>query len=295
MQAANEARRYPNGLEVQEVDQGLLVRQGGDGYIARNWELSTATEELIQAAIEAGLGCMIRADHPRCNARWPNPRGVVYLAFSPDPTKQWSLAIDTYCPKWRDYGAAVFNGKYHAQFVDADIPFSFERRNKGAGHFVVARNDVIPTIRVLSNFDHSILTLNRATHDGEGFTTEYVLQRQILTNWEQTPWAKRYDVVQDEFPVDGGHTSRRIDILARDRQTGDWLIIELKRAEASTEAVHQVTSYRMALAQRDDFAFGRLDCALVAERSSLSAREVTGSEGVAVYEAEWPLTFRRVA
>lgn len=238
---------------------------------------------------------MIRADHPRRNARWPNPCGVVYLAFSPDPTKQWSLAIDTYRPKRRDYGAAVFNGKYHAQFLDLVIPFTFERRNKGAGHLVVARNYVIPTIRALSRFDHSVLTLNRATHDGEGFTTEYVLQRQILTNWEQTPWGKRYDIVQDEFPVDGGLTSRRIDILARDRQTGDWLIIELKRAEASTEALHQVTGYRRALALHDDFAFGRLDCALVAERSSPTAREVAGSEGVAVYEAEWPLTLRRVA
>lgn len=238
---------------------------------------------------------MIRADHPRQNARLPNPRGVVYLAFLPDPTKQWSLAIDTYRPQKRDFGAAVFNGKYQTQFLGAGIPFTFERRNKRAGHLVVARSDVIPTIQALSRFDHSVLTLNRATHDGKGFTTEYVLQRQILANWEQTPWANRYDVVQDEFPLDGGLTSRRIDILARDRQTGDWLIIELKRAEASTEAVHQVTGYRRALAQRDEFAFGHLDCALVAERSSSNAREVAGSERVAVYEAEWPLTLRRVA
>ncbi|WPZ26230.1 endonuclease NucS [Sulfitobacter pontiacus] len=205
------------------------------------------------------------------------------------------MAIDTYRPKRQDYGAAIFNGKYQNQFLSAGISFTFERRNKGSGHLVVTRNDVIPTIRALSEFDHSVLALNRDTHHGEGFTTEYVLQRQILTNWEQTSWAKRYDVVQDEFPVDGGLTSRRIDILARDRQTGDWLIIELKRAEASPEAVHQVTGYRRALALRDDFAFGRLDCALVAERSSLAAREVAGSEGVAVYEAEWPHTLRRVA
>lgn len=36
------------------------------------------------------------------------------------------------------------------------------------------------------------------------------------------------------FPVDGGLTSRRIDILARERTTGDWLIVELKRAEAKS-------------------------------------------------------------
>jgi hypothetical protein len=64
-------------------------------------------------------------------------------------------------------------------------------------------------------------------HQGDGFTTEYVIQHSILANWEQTPWAGRYDVVQAEYYVDGGFYSRRIDILARERSTGDWLIIEL--------------------------------------------------------------------
>jgi len=143
------AQEYAGGLEVEEVDQGLLVRQGGQGYVARIWKFSSATEELIQAAIAAGLGCMIRDDHPRRNARWPNPRGVVYLAFLPDPTKRWSFAIDTYRPKRRDYGAAVLNGMYHPQFLDPGIPFAFERRNKGAGDLVLARNEVILTIRAL--------------------------------------------------------------------------------------------------------------------------------------------------
>jgi len=85
------------------------------------------------------------------------------------------LAIDTYHPKRRDYGAFVFNGKYHTQFVDVGIPLSFERRNKVSGHMVVARENVIRTIMALSGYDHSILALNGTTHNGEGFTTEYVL------------------------------------------------------------------------------------------------------------------------
>ena len=145
---------YAGNLAVAEVDQRLLVRQGGQGYVARNCDLSDATEKLIQATIEAGLGCLTRDDHPRRNARWPNPRGVVYLAFLPDPTKRWSLAIDTYRPKRRDYGAAVLNGMYHPQFLDPGIPLAFERRNKGAGHLVLARNEVILTIRALGGFDH---------------------------------------------------------------------------------------------------------------------------------------------
>ena len=160
---------------------------------------------------------------------------------------------------------------------------------------IVAREAVLPTLRTLSTFDHSVLALNRAPHRGEGFTTEYVIQRAILTNWERMPWGARYDVVQDEFPVDGGLTSRRIDILARDRVTGDWLVIELKRAEANLAAVRQVTGYLLALGRRDDFAHGRLEGVLVAERISPSVRKLAEAEGVEAYEITWPLNLTRAA
>ncbi|KHA53115.1 endonuclease NucS domain-containing protein [Sulfitobacter geojensis] len=295
MSLVGERRKFAGGIEAETLEEGLLVRQDGHAYVARNWQLSPATEELIETAIGSGLGCMIRNDHPRRNARWPNTRGVVYLAFSPDPGKQWSVAIDTFRPGKGDYGVAVFNGKYQAQFFNADIPFSFEGRNKSSGHLVVARQDVIPTLKALAGFDHSVLALNRATHAGEGFTTEYVLQQQILKNWTDTPWANRYDIVQDEYPIDGGLNSRRIDILARDRETGDWLIIELKRAEASEAAVCQVTEYLLALGKLDDFASGRLDGVLVAERVPSLIRSIADSEGIEVYEAVWPLKLTRVA
>jgi len=287
--------KFSGGIEVENIDGGLLVRQGDEAYVARKWQLTSTTEELIQTAIGSGFGCMIRDDHPRRNSRWPNPRGVVYLAFSTTANNQWSLAIDTFNPAREDFSAAVFNGKYQAQFRDAGISFKFEGRNKGSGHLVVARKDVIKTIQAISNFDHSVLALNRTKHDGEGFTTEYVLQRQILSNWKQTPWGDRYDVVQDEFPVDGGLTSRRIDILARDRVNGDWLIIELKRAEANIAAVQQVAEYLLALGARDDFSNGRLDGVLVAERISSTVRGIAENEGVAAYEASWPFKFVQVA
>ncbi|WP_141655889.1 endonuclease NucS domain-containing protein [Roseibaca calidilacus] len=238
---------------------------------------------------------MIRDEHPRQNARWPNPRGVVYLAFSPGSGGQWSLAVDTFRAGRGDYGHAVFNGKYHEQFAAAELPFVFEGRNKTAGHLVVTRQHVISTLEALSGFDHSVLALNRNAHDGVGFTTEYVIQREILTNWDQTPWSARYDVVQDEFPVDGGLTSRRIDILARDRMTGDWLIFELKRAEAKPAAVRQVADYLLALGKQDKFAHGRLNGVLVAERIPPTVRTLAKAEGVAVYEVSWPLNLIRAA
>jgi len=286
---------YSNGIVVEDVDGGLLVQQRGEAYVARNWCLTPPVDQLIETALSCGLDCMIRDDHPRRNSRWPNTRGVVYLAFSQGPSMQWSLAIDTFRAGGGDYGHAVFNGKYHEQFVAEAIPFTFEGRNKSSGHLVVERAQVIPTLKALSSFDHSVLVHNRAVHAGAGFSTEYVIQREILTNWDQTPWGARYDVVQDEFPVDGGLTSRRIDILARDRLTGDWLVIELKRAEAKPEAVMQVADYLLALGRQDKFAQGRLDGVVVAERIPSSVRTLSRSEGIAAYEIGWPLNFNRVS
>ncbi len=287
-------KRFKSDIVVEQITEGLLIRQGNDGYVARNWKLCSATEELIETAIRSGLDRMIREDHPRRNARWPNPRGVVYLAFSPDVAGQWSLAIDTFNPRRDDYGFAVFNGKYHEQFLQAGIPFVFEGRNRTAGHLVVTRELVLPTIKALAGFDHSVLALNRVSHSGEGFTTEYIIQRKLLKHWEQTPWGEHYDIIQDEFPVDGGRTSRRIDILARHRVTGGWLVLELKRAEATPDAVLQTASYLLALAQRDDFDHGRLDGVLIAERFPQSVRKLADDEGIDLYQIGWPLSLKKI-
>lgn len=287
-------RTFAAGIEVKEIAEGLLVKQADQAYVARDWRLTAPVEALIETCVACGLSCMIRDDHPRRNARWPNTRGTVYLAFSPSPELQWSLAIDTFRPARGDYGFAVFNGKYREQFERMRIPFVFEGRNKGAGHLVVQREQVIPIIEALADFDHSVLALNHSSHDGEGFTTEYVIQRKIMENWQHTPFAGRYDIVQDEFPVDGGLTSRRIDILARDRATGDWLIIELKRAEARVEAVQQVEDYLLALGRRDDFAFGKLNGVLIAERIPPKVRTAASHAEIAAYEILWPLRLERV-
>lgn len=233
---------------------------------------------------------MIRNDHPLRSSRWPSKKGAVYLAFSPAPDLQWSVAVATFNPRRGDYGVAVFNGKYLAQFEAAGIPFKFEGLNRKAGYMVVARQHVLSTLQALSGFDHTVLALNRATHEGDGFTTEYVLQDKILANWAETPWATRYEVVRSEYPVDGGLTSRRIDILARDKTSGDWLIIELKRAEAPVAAVEQVTDYLLALGKQDAFAQGRLDGVIVAERIPPAVLAAARNAGVTAYEAKWPFS-----
>ncbi|AXI46338.1 hypothetical protein C1J03_10060 [Sulfitobacter sp. SK012] len=285
----------PNGILLEEIEEGLLVQQGTEAYVARNWCLSAPVIELVEAAMVAGLNWMIRTDHPRRNARWPNRRGVVYLAFSPSEHQQWALAIDTFRPVSGEFGHGVFNGKYHEQFVKLGLPFTFEKRNKGAGHLVVAREHVLPTLAALREFEHQVLDLGRTERSHAGFATEYEIQRAILNHWAETPFARRHVIVQDEYPVDGGLNSRRIDVLAQDPKLGDWLVIEIKRAEANIDAVRQVEDYLLALGQKDAFAFGKLEGVLIAERISAAVREAALHAGIAAYEMEWPSALRRVA
>jgi hypothetical protein len=285
----------PNEILLEEIEDGLLVRQGAEAYVARNWCLSLPVVELVTVAMEAGLSWMIRNEHPRRNARWPNRRGVVYLAFSPSEHQQRSMAIDTVRPKSGDFGHGVFNGKYHEQFLTRGLPFTFEKRNKGAGHLVVSREHVLPTLRALGEFDHSVLDLGRVERNHSGFATEYEIQRAILNQWRETPFATSHVIVQDEYPVDGGLNSRRIDVLAQSPESGDWLVIEIKRAEANLDAVRQVEEYLLALGKKDEFAFGKLEGVLIAERISVAVRDAALHAGISAYEVKWPLGLRQVA
>ena len=287
---------FEYGIELEDTDQGLLVRQHDQAYVARHWRLTRSVIELVETCLEAGLVWAIRKDHPRNNSRWPNQRGVVYLAFSPTPDFQWSLAIDTWKPNRGDFDFGAFNGKYHTQFLQHDIPFRFEKRNKGAGHMEVEREMVLPTIRKLATFDHNVLQMFRPQPDAEGYGTEYDIQRDLLINWAETVFAHEgYGVVRDEFPVDGGLTSRRIDILSQNFATQDWLIIELKRAEANPAAVSQVTDYLLALGRKDEFNGGKLEGCLIAERLSGTVVQACKAEGIRAYQISWPLTLVRKA
>jgi hypothetical protein len=87
--------------------------------------------------------------------------------------------------------------------------------------------------------------LPMAIEDNASFSLERYLQDFIVANWDKTPLAKTLDIyVEDEekaveFNTDVGE----IDILARDRSTGDWIVIELKKGRNSDTVVGQILRY----------------------------------------------------
>ncbi len=78
------------------------------------------------------------------------------------------------------------------------------------------------------------------------FPLEKFLQEFLVANWAKMPLGKRLDLYVDE---DGDEATEyetdvgRIDILARDKQTGEWVVIELKKGRDSDKVVGQLLRY----------------------------------------------------
>jgi hypothetical protein len=77
------------------------------------------------------------------------------------------------------------------------------------------------------------------------FSLEKYLQEFIVSNWSKTPLAKKLDIYieDEEAAVEFNTGVGEIDILARDRFTGDWVVIELKKGHESDRVVGQLMRY----------------------------------------------------
>ena len=78
------------------------------------------------------------------------------------------------------------------------------------------------------------------------FYMEQQLEDFIIENWEKTELGSRYDLIYEEgtlksqqYITDIG----RIDILARDKESGNYVVIELKKNQTSDDTVGQVLRY----------------------------------------------------
>ena len=68
----------------------------------------------------------------------------------------------------------------------------------------------------------------------------------IIRNWEETELGKKYELIYEEGELKSQqyHTDiGRIDILAKDKKDGCYVVIELKRNQTSDDTVGQVTRY----------------------------------------------------
>jgi len=111
--------------------------------------------------------------------------------------------------------------------------------------------DLIADVDTLIDYYQAALSLPQASeaqslHSKGLFYMEQQLEDFLIHNWPNTELGQRYDLIiedgelqSQQFRTDIGN----IDILARDKTNGDYVVIELKRDQTSDATVGQVARY----------------------------------------------------
>ena len=96
-----------------------------------------------------------------------------------------------------------------------------------------------------NNLDKKVSDVESVVSSGL-FYMEQQLEDFIIENWEQTELGKKYDLIFEEgellsqqYKTDIG----RIDILAKDKAEGNYVVIELKKNQTSDDTIGQILRY----------------------------------------------------
>ena len=78
------------------------------------------------------------------------------------------------------------------------------------------------------------------------FYMEKQLEDFIVANWDKTEFGKKYDLIyEDGVLISQQYTTSigKIDILALDKKTKNYVVIELKKNQTSDDTVGQLSRY----------------------------------------------------
>lgn len=83
-----------------------------------------------------------------------------------------------------------------------------------------------------------------------GFGLELHLHSFLVANWDSSPFGKNYEILTEDGDIiekyqieENGKRIGEIDILAKDKKTGEWVVIELKKDKTSDAVIGQTLRY----------------------------------------------------
>lgn len=151
--------------------------------------------------------------------------------------------ISTVVPGAARYGNSYVHKTYSPKVVGSSVNFLSDSKESNPDSM---NKDLLE----ITNYYKKILEIEAKTEGSivsSGlFYMEQQLEDFIIENWEKTELGKRYDLIYEEgtlksqqYITDIG----RIDILARDKESGNYVVIELKKNQTSDDTVGQVLRY----------------------------------------------------
>jgi len=143
------------------------------------------------------------------------------------------------------YGDSFVFKAYKIDFSNGKIQF----KNPDNGE-AVTEKDLESDLATILDYYKKVVSIEIKKEDsplGQGiFYMEKQLEDFIIHNWEKTELGKRFDLIiehgellSQQYRTDIGP----IDILAKDKKTNSFVVIELKKNQTSDDTVGQLTRY----------------------------------------------------
>ena len=143
------------------------------------------------------------------------------------------------------YGDSFVFKAYKLNLQDKENKYSYSENNAP-----VSTKDIESDLGVILEYYKKAVSVETtsptSTYSQGIFYMEKQLEDFIIYNWDKTELGKKYDLIiedgeliSQQFRTDIGP----IDILARDKTTKNYVVIELKKNQTSDDTIGQLTRY----------------------------------------------------
>lgn len=166
------------------------------------------------------------------------------------PESSWTREIHDSKTKISDfidspfrYGDSFVYKHYEPQIQDGEVIFCRDEKK-------LSEDLLFDELKEIVNFFKDCLNIElkdeKSSMSSGLFYMEQQLEDFILENWDETEFGEKYDLIYEDgdlksqqYMTDIG----RIDILAKDKKSGNFVVIELKRNQTSDDTVGQILRY----------------------------------------------------
>ena len=271
-------------LTLKETQNGVLVEQGQDSYLARHWTLSTDLIWIVDLAIAKGLPCLMQNRHPQASKRGAKGDGAVYLSFARNDCEYWVMAVNDHSSAigrkpWGTINTVLINKQYRHALEEASVPHAIEPFRNASNIQVSIAHAEAALCACMKYVESHSPRKGRSGHRGiyPGFRDEADIERWLMENIDRGMLLGRsVEIVDRQVRIDSG--SGIIDILLRDTATGGAIVLEVKQGRAQPEDVtSQLRRYVTSDCIRQRFGSINAVGCLVAEKIEHSVVQVVNS------------------
>ena len=277
-----------HGICLIQRDDGVLVEQNGQSYLARKWKLNEDLTNVIGRFLDAGFSCLIRKRHPQQRNR---AGGVDYIGFSLDEYSPWLAVVDQHSRKCQIRGATgdrikriTVKSLFRDLLTAGRIPHSWE--TAGGQHMFVAVNDIALLLKTITPAIARHVTQpatgQQAAHRLSALTTELQLQNLFVECVHSGAHNAKLGAVTSVLvnprwqSATGGLDPQIRDIPDVLVETDKTLwVCELKLNEVGVQAAHQVVRYVTNPACQEQAGGREVKAVTVGHRKSAELQDKT--------------------